>query len=329
MHNINLNSQTGKFSFVSARERAWHKLGQLVSGAMTSEECIREAQLDYEVIKVPNFALVNGEYKPTEAYSTVRKDTGDILGDKLGVGYTIVQNLDAFKFFDKIVADGEAIFETAGALGKGETIFITAKLPGYIHVGGDDIAEKYLLLANGHGGNLSVIAGFTAVRVVCNNTLKLALRSMKNIVRIRHTYSAQSNLDIAANILGIANQYTKDMEDIFKQMAKKQIVEKDLKMIVQKSIGTMLQQEKLAKDEELSKNFIKATDLVMEYAWTAPSQLLPTTYGSLWGAYNAVTGYFQNVAEYADASTQFRSIMLGGKAEQAGQKAFDLCLSML
>ena len=89
----------------------------------------------------------------------------------VGKDYHIVQNIDAFAFFDSIVGGKDGIlYETAGALGKGEKIFITAKLPDYIHVGKSDLIEQYLFLTTSHDGGGSITAAFTPVRIVCNNS---------------------------------------------------------------------------------------------------------------------------------------------------------------
>ena len=95
----------------------------------------------------------------------------------MGKDYEVVQNMDAFSFFDAIVGGDGIQYETAGALGKGERIFITAKLPNYIKVGNDDLIEQYLFLTTSHDGGGSITAAFTPVRIVCNNTLNAALRN--------------------------------------------------------------------------------------------------------------------------------------------------------
>ena len=108
-------------------------------------------------VDVPNF------------YATVRTDN-DVVFGVVGKDYVIVQNTEAFSFFDAIVGGDGIQYETAGALGKGERIFITAKLPDYIKVGNDDLIEKYLFLTTSHDGAGSIMAAFTPVRIVCNNS---------------------------------------------------------------------------------------------------------------------------------------------------------------
>jgi hypothetical protein len=146
-HNLNFNEQTQKFSFFSVQQKAWHNLGQIVQDYPTSAEALQFAGLDFTVNKAPNIhRLPDGkEVISKTSFFTYRSDNGAILGDKLGTDYQIVQNTDAFNFFDEIVGGDGIFYETAGALGAGERIFITAKLPDYIKVGSNDLIEKYLV----------------------------------------------------------------------------------------------------------------------------------------------------------------------------------------
>jgi phage/plasmid-like protein (TIGR03299 family) len=175
-HLINFDEKKGTHSFVSHSEKAWHGLGQTVQNAMTAAEAIELANLDYEVGKTTIHAAIAGApatedspehlVKIEDKFATYRVDNKVALGI-VGGRYEIVQNRDAFGFFDAIIDSGEAIFETAGALGKGERIFVTAKLPEDMLVGGEE-CNKYIILTNSHDGTSSIIAGFTSVRVVCN-----------------------------------------------------------------------------------------------------------------------------------------------------------------
>ena len=122
----NLNETNGKFSIFSTRP-CWHGLGQVVDTAQNSEEAIKLAGLDYEVIKRKVYACDDdcqdlNPYQEVPGYfATVRQDTNVPLGI-VGSRYAVLQNKDAFKFIDDLVGSKEAIFESAGALGRGERI---------------------------------------------------------------------------------------------------------------------------------------------------------------------------------------------------------------
>jgi phage/plasmid-like protein (TIGR03299 family) len=339
-HNINFNEQTGKHSFFSVKEKAWHGLGQLVQDYPTSAEAIQYAGLDYTVEKRPLFTYDNDnmlqdvegslqipEIAVPNYYATLRTDTKDVLG-VVGKDYKIVQNKEAFTFFDAIV-DGEGImYETAGALGKGERIFITAKLPGYIKVGSNDLIEKYVFLTTSHDGFGSITAAFTPVRIVCNNTLNAALRNCSNSVKIRHTSNAKERLEQAHKVMGIANKLSEHLEGIFNRWAKVTITDKSLRRLIQlamvpnKEVLDNLQQ---GKQDELSTIFKNLCDNVFEYALGSTTQNTATTKETVFGAYNAVTGYYQNVRSYKNEDAKLKSLLFGGTGQLRTQAAFDLC----
>lgn len=319
----NLNIIDGKASFFTVKEKAWHSLGLVLDQCPTSEEAIKYAGLNYDVIKTPNFAMINGVYRQTPtSYTTYRSDNNEILGDKLGARYEIVQNRDAFAFFDAIVGEGEAIYETAGALGKGETIFVTAKLPSYIRVGNDDEIEKYLLLTMSHDGSGAIKALFTPIRVVCNNTLTAALQSCTNSVSIKHTKSVQDNLKNAHKILGITNRLSSELEEIFNSMSRVKVSDKELSTYIE----TLFPSSK--EKEEESARIVNIRHDIYEYAHLGAGQDLVTCEGTIFGAYNAVTGYFQNVKEFKDSDMKMKSNLMGSNYGVM-QNAFDLALTYL
>ncbi len=339
-HNLNFNEATQKQSFFSVKEKAWHNLGQIITDYPTSAEAIKHAQLDYTVERraLTTFSRhydkdgldnIIPDVEVDNFYANVRTDNNEVLG-VVGKDYHIVQNIDAFAFFDSIVGGKDGIlYETAGALGKGEKIFITAKLPDYIRVGKNDLIEQYLFLTTSHDGYGSITAAFTPVRIVCQNTLNAAMRNKSNCIKIRHTSSATDRLKQAHELLGITNLLAGEMEKLFNQWAKIRITDSDVKKLVQMAMAPnkeTLQSLQSNRHDELSSIYNNSVSAVLDYASSHPSQLEATTQGTLYGAYNAVNGYFQNVRNYKDEESKFKSIMYG-TALQRNQTAFDLCQS--
>lgn len=341
-HNLYYNERTKKHSFFSVKEKAWHSLGTIIEDYPTSAQALRYAGLNYTVEKRPLYTLDNTNFDLLNAlaegidptlgvpnyFANVRTDTQEVLG-VVGRDYQIVQNTDAFSFFDSIVGSDEGIrYETAGALGKGERIFITAKLPDFIRVGKDDLIEQYLFLTTSHDGFGSISAAFTPVRVVCQNTLNAAMRSQQNSIRIRHTASAVDRLKQAHELMGISNSLGQQMQELYNHWAKIRIDDKQVKKLIEiamapgKEVLASLMEENR---EALSSHYLNTVDQALEFALSAPSQLEVTTKGTLFGAYNAVTGYFQNIRGFSSKENKFKSIM-SGTAMQRGQKAFDLCI---
>jgi len=340
-HNLNYNRTTQKHSFMSVKQKAWHGLGQIITNYPTSAEAIKHAGLDYTVEKRNLFTYGDDTTPETEDndivmewrldvpnhFANVRTDTEEVLG-VVGRDYNIVQNVDAFAFFDSIIGGKDGIlYETAGALGNGERIFITAKLPDYIRVGRNDCIEKYLFLTSSHDGYGSITAFFTPVRIVCQNTLNAALKNHTNCIKIRHTASAQERLKQAHKLLGISNLLANELEEVFNHWSKVKITDRQVKRLVQMAMAPnkeTLQNLNSGKQDEFSSLFNNTVSSVMEYASTNPTQQEATTKGTLFGAYNAVTGYFQNVRNFKDEESKFKSIMYG-TGLQRSQTAFDLC----
>lgn len=339
-HNLNFNEQTNQHSFFSVKEKAWHGLGQIIQDYPTSAEALKFAGLDFTVEKRKLFTFDNEnnngnadldiiipEIEVPGFFATIRTDTEQVLG-VVGKDYEVVQNIDAFSFFDSIVGGDGIQYETAGALGKGERIFITAKLPSYIKVGKDDLIEQYLFLTTSHDGYGSITAAFTPVRIVCNNTLNAALRNHSNCIRIRHTSNAKDRLEQAHKVMGISNQLSGQLETIFNQWSKVKITDPELQRLIQLALvpnKEVLDNINTGKWDELSTCFNNICNSVYEYAMASPTQQQETTRGNLFGAYNAVTGYFQNVRNYKNEEAKLKSILYGGTAQARTQKAFNLC----
>src|SRR6187399_2583114 len=334
-HNINFNEQTGKHSFFSVKEKAWHGLGQIVQDYPTSTEALKFAGLDYEVTKEDIYTTsYNSDGQPMDFtkrikthFATMRKDTGDVLG-VVGKDYEIVQNKDAFTFFDSIVGGDGIQYETAGALGKGERIFITAKLPDYIKVGNNDLIEQYLFLTTSHDGFGSITAAFTPIRIVCNNTLNAAFRNCSNAIKIRHTSNAKQRLEEAHKVMGISYRLSDYLEAAFDQWSKVRITDKEVMKLIQLAMVPNKEVLKNLNDgalDELSTCYKNMCDSVYEYAMSSPGQQTETTKGTVFGAYNSVTGYFQNLRNYKNGEAKLRSVLFGGTAQLRTQKAFHLC----
>lgn len=333
MHNIKLD-KFGKGSFYSAREKAWHGLGTVTEEAVSSSEAIKLAKLNYIVGKKPvryyDYEGIDREFKGKfVTYNTENSEPFGVVGSK----YEVVQNEEAFKFFDSIVGKGEAIYETAGALGNGETIFVTAKLPSHISVGGEDNIDKYLLLTMSHDGSSAIKAGFTPIRVVCNNTLHWALRGgLGNQMSIRHTKDARRQLEEAHKIMGITNKLSDQLEIIFNKMADQSILDDDAHSLITR---IMLDEEtnntlwteydgdyrEMYRKKDLSGNmFNKLNDINHYYKFGVGQESI---LGTKYGIYNAITGYYQNVFSNSNVKKGLESNVFGHNANVM-KRAFTL-----
>ena len=185
------------------RETPWHGLGVKVLEAPTSRDAIVAAGLDWTVSQC-EMTLAGTDIVVPDAYANVRSSDNAVLG-VVGNRYTIVQNEDAFSFTDSLIGEG-CVYETAGSLRGGKQIWLLARLPENIQIAGDEILP-YLCFTNTHDGSGAVKVCATPVRVVCNNTLNLALRSAKRTWSARHTGDMESKMAEASETLQLANDY--------------------------------------------------------------------------------------------------------------------------
>ncbi len=313
----NLNEANGQIGMMYVGEVPWHKLGTKLDEPATAEEAIQSAGLGFTVHKIP---LTTETALPIEShFATVRMDTNQVLG-VVGSRYVPIQNHEAFMTFDALVGEGEAIYHTAGALGKGERIWLLAKLPDYIRVRGNDLVEKFLLLTNSHDGSSVVRVKLTPIRVVCENTLSLALSGAEQEVRIRHTAHASERMKEAHEILGLTNKLYEELDHIFNQMSSTRIDGRVLSDYVAKVFP-----DPLTNGCPHRRNPVR--EKVFELAHVGKGADLAR--GTLWGAYNAVTEYVDYYRRLTNGdSTRLRSIWFGS-GERIKQHAFKLALDMM
>jgi phage/plasmid-like protein (TIGR03299 family) len=323
MHNLNFNN--GKYSFVSAIEPAWHKLGQILDHVFTAREAIEFGGLDFIVEKQKLFTERGLDVH--DYFATVREDNNDVLG-MVGKDYTIVQNRDVFSFFDQIVGEGKAIYETAGCLGKGGMIFITAKLPKQIVIGRDGPIDNYLVLCSSHDGSMAITAFFTPVRVVCQNTLNAAFSNNTNRVYIKHTQNVKERFVEAALIMGMHSEYLDKLEVAFRLLYDKRVSDQDEKSIITRAFLSKEEIKALALtgNVELSTRKTNMVDGVVGYYHQASE--INNIRGTGYGVYNAVAGYFQNVKNFRSDDQKMKSIVLGGLSSQYTQRVFERLIKL-
>lgn len=197
-----------------ARKKSSDDLGTSIIGARDSATAMAMAGLGYNVVK-KEITTVDGIYIP-DKFATLRDDTNDVLGI-VGKQYTIVQNAEAFAFTDELVGMG-MLYETAGYFGKGEKLWLEGILPGEYKILGDDIAP-YVVFMNTHDGSGSVKVALTFTRVICSNTLNLAIKSAKRCFSFIHKGSVSARIEEARQVLGLADTYMKALNTEMEKLA--------------------------------------------------------------------------------------------------------------
>ena len=201
-----------------AGEIPWHGLGTRLEEPATAREAIEVSGLDY-LVELKKIETADGTPIP-QRKAVVRSDSGGVLGVVVN-SYVPVQNHQAFGFLDAVVSDGSLRYHTAGALGKGERVWMLAKLPEDIRVkNSDDITEKYLLLSNSHDGSSSLRVYFTPIRVVCANTLAIAARNGQGQgISIMHKGDLAAKVRQAQDVLGLARRFYDDVDAQINRLA--------------------------------------------------------------------------------------------------------------
>ena len=219
-HNIEFNQEKETYSFVSNRVPAWHNLGTIVDGAMSWEEAMKLANLDFEVKKVQMLNPVTNE--PVKSWGILRTDNEGFLG-AVGERYTPIQNKSLFDFIDTII-DGDGVhYETAGVLGAGERVFVMAKVGEYDVLGTGDKHDTYLLGVGSHDGTMSQTFKMTETRVVCQNTLNLALQGKGTSVTAKHTANGERKLSEASKLLRQTVGTAKSVEELMNELAQRKV----------------------------------------------------------------------------------------------------------
>lgn len=166
----------------ATREKPWHGLGTVVKEAPASEEALRLAGLDWNVIQEPIYTPFREKIDGFKA--NVRDSDRKVLG-VVSDRYKVVQNVEAFSFTDELLGQGVR-YETAGSLSGGKRVWLLARLPREYIIAGERISP-YLVFSNTHDGSGSVKVAVTPIRVVCNNTLNLALSTAQRSFSMIHT----------------------------------------------------------------------------------------------------------------------------------------------
>lgn len=253
----------------------WHGLGTKVDEAPTSADALRLARLDWTV-EQKNIQLCGGA-KIQNYKANVRSSDGQVLGI-VGDRYKVIQNSEAFSFTDDIIG-GDVRYETAGSLNGGKKIWLLAKLPETEIVG--DKTEPYMCFSNSHDGSGAIRVCMTPIRVVCSNTLNLALDTARRTWSVRHTGDLQSKMHEARICLQMANAYMGELAKEADRLANTTVTRAQLDQILEELFP--VDESSSQREKE---NVKKLKDEFM-VCYFAPDIL--KFRGTAWGAVNAMS----------------------------------------
>lgn len=262
-------------SMMYVREKPWHGLGTRVEEAPTSTDALRIAGLDWSVVQW-NIQVCGGA-KIKNYKANVRDSDGTVLG-VVSDRYKIVQNAEAFEFTDSLIG-GEVRYETAGSLNGGRKIWLLARLP-ETEIAGDK-TEPYICFTNTHDGSGAIRVCMTPIRIVCNNTLNLALGSARRAWSVRHTGDMASKMHEARVCLEMASAYMNDLSQTADRLANTTVTRDRLREI----LDEMFPVTEDSTDRE-KQNIQKLKNEYM-VCYFAPDIL--KFRGTAWGAVNAMS----------------------------------------
>ena len=288
-----LETQNGVASFASFREPAWHGLGTVFTEEKNTAEMLVAANLNnwnvrLEELEIPSTLTSDKNYSYVVRTNPTDKTQTDVLGI-VGERYVPLQNEELFAFGDNIL-DGGGRWETAGSIRGGRVVFGSLALERETILDPSGVADKvktYLLINTSHDGSIAIQASITPVRVVCANTLNLALGSkrgknaIKQSFKIRHTQSAEGKIAIAREALGLANKYMDEFDKLAHAMIQKEITAQQFNEII------LAAYPKPDKDTKGAiKKWTNKVDVINDIYTGEFNGMIANT---AWGAFNALT----------------------------------------
>lgn len=189
-----------------AGETPWHGLGVKVNNDLSTEEMLVAAGLDWQVDSLPIFTNINdNKHILPNNQALVRLSDNEVLS-VISKDWKHVQNSEAFDFFKEFVESGKMEMHTAGSLRNGKMIWALAKInESFTLFNGKDQVDSYLLFSNPHEYGKGINVRFTPIRVVCNNTLTLAL-STKSDGEIKLNHRTAFDPELVKTTMGISSE---------------------------------------------------------------------------------------------------------------------------
>jgi phage/plasmid-like protein (TIGR03299 family) len=298
----------------------WHGLGTPLGDDDLYDwpSASAKAGLNWEAELVP---LVTADTQAHVDHRAVRrKSDGRVLG-VVGPRYAVLQNHDAFGWFEPFLEAREAALHTAGSLRHGSRIWVLAKLnrEPLVVAQGDEV-EKYLLLSHSHDGSLAVRVGFTPVRVVCANTLAMAHGSdASKLLRVKHTKDVHESLANIREVINLANADFQATAEQYRLLARKSINQADLHRYVQRVL-------KVEDDREAGTRMKNIIEEIVGLAEAGRGNDLPSVRGTLWTAYNG----FSEWLSYSRGRSQENRLnaLWFGDGANLNRQALEVALAM-
>ena len=291
MHDLEMVNGKASMVFNSRSGNPWHNLGTPVDGAMTALEAMTKSNQNWTVITRDMFARnpLSNVVEKTGQIALYRSDNGALIG-VAGDGYQPINNAVQFEAIDYLLeASNGAHYDTAGVLGKGERVWALAEIPeSKFQVAGDKF-ETYLLATTSHDGSLAFTLKLAAVRVVCNNTLQMALASNGTVARIKHTKNALERVEKAKRYMDTVKDASRSLADKLNILSARRMTRESTVCILDKLFPMAKDENGKTSDRQTRRDNILADVLRLYESNDANAN--PAIRGTAYNLLNAVTEY--------------------------------------
>lgn len=325
MHMIDFSNNRANIAFVG--DLPWHGLGERLPEDAGIDQWRVAAGLDWSIKRAPVTFRPEGDEEvrisvPNQSV-LYRSDTQEPLSIMSDNRYKVVQPGEILEFYRDLVEGSQFRIETAGSLSGGRRIWAMARSTGEIRIGGQDLVLPYLLLATSCDGSMSTVADFTTVRVVCNNTLTMAVGSNGQKAGIRIPHSRNFVKDDVMNQLGLIGDRTASFMNDVDALAQTRVTDE-----VAVNYFVELYAKKNEKNEISNEKHLEAVVNRLMNNWkNGPGANLRSSQGTAWGLVNAVTRYTDFDIRARSNDTRFNSGQFGIGAK-AKRDAFDAALKL-
>lgn len=309
-----LETVNGKVSMAYVGETPWHGLGNVVSNDLTPKQMMIAAGVDWKVEKKP--LTIQGTKTVVPGYEALVRDIDGKVLTIITDAWKPVQNEEAFEFFKEFTNAGQMEMHTAGSLRDGKMVWALAKIKKSFKLfNGKDVIESHLLFSNPHEYGRSVDVRFTPIRVVCNNTLTLALGKKSADMQVNVNHRSEFNPDDVAKALGLAEKKLGDYKDMAEFLASKRYTDKSVtdylnEIFPHSTVKAKVDPVKamLDKANDNAEKMSRGARLSYDSLETQPGAEYGK--GSWWSAFNATTFNIDHVLGH-ETSTRLNSAWYG------------------
>ena len=293
-------------------KRPWHDLGEWLEKPANLEEALKAGGLDWEVAFADIALKDDPKQSIPQRRALVRQDRKPGDADRVvGVvhpDFVPLQNRTGAEMFDRLMGRGERVYHTGGYLKNGEVIWLMARLPEDILLNGEDVVRPYLLFTNSHDGSVGINIRLTTIRVVCNNTLSMALNEKcAHVFRRAHRHSTASLQQQAGEFLQFTSKQIQETTALFNRLATEpcddaafaqflnQLMPDPKQPAKQPDIAnTMARKAWVTRCQNLQQDRARILQIRNQ---GIPQQSIPGDEKTWWGAVNAITAWVDHVQE--------------------------------